>query len=236
MDLSILSIPGGAAQDHSWLAGDSSAFETAQTGTLDVSTLSAGTHYDSTTKVVPSGLAVTYDSATSKFKPFAGVNEVQTATITGIPTGGSFTLKVDGETTAAIAFDATAAAVQAALEALSNVNPGDVIVTGTNPAFTITFAGRFSASNVPTIVATASLTGGTAPGVTIATTVAGAAGLLDGFTAQSIELLREDGSLSTSVIFARVVDAVINPSRLPVAAHRAINQNTPTSGKFAFVN
>lgn len=238
MDLSILSIPGGAVQDHSWLAGDSSAFETAQSGTLDVSTLTAGTHYDSTTKVVPSGLAVTFDSGTGMFKPFAGVNEVQTVTITGTPTGGTFTLTLDGETTAAIAYNATAAAVQSALEALSNVAAGDLTVSGSaGGPYTVTFAGAYSATNVPALTASgASLTGGTSPGVTIATPTAGVAGLLDGFVAQSIELRRETGDLSTSVTFARIVDAVIVPSRLPVTAHRAINQNTPTSGKFAFVN
>lgn len=237
MDLSILSIPGGAVQDHSWLAGDSSAFETAQSGTLDVATLTAGTHYDSTTKVVPSGLAVTFDSATGKFKPFAGVNEVQTATITGSPTGGTFTLTLDGETTAAIAYNATAATVQTALEALSNVTPGDVTVSGSaGGPYTVTFGGKFTALNVPALTAAASFTGGTTPGVTIATPTAGVTGLLDGFVAQSIELRRETGDLSTSVTFARIVDAVIVPSRLPVPAHRAINQNTPTSGKFAFVN
>ena len=45
-------------------------------------------------------------------------------------TGGTFTLTFDGQTTAPIAYDATAAPVQAALEALGNVEPGDVVVTG----------------------------------------------------------------------------------------------------------
>lgn len=51
-------------------------------------------------------------------------------TIGGSPTGGTFTLSFGGQTTAGIAFNATAAAVQAALEALSNLDPGDVTVTG----------------------------------------------------------------------------------------------------------
>lgn len=45
-------------------------------------------------------------------------------------TGGTFTLTIDGETTAAIDFDADAASVQAALEALSTVGSGGVTVTG----------------------------------------------------------------------------------------------------------
>src|SRR3954465_8763162 len=53
--------------------------------------------------------------------PVAGTNEVQTITVTGTPTGGTFTLTYSTQTTAAIAYNATAAAVQTALEALSNI-------------------------------------------------------------------------------------------------------------------
>ncbi|MEC4616195.1 hypothetical protein [Tsukamurella tyrosinosolvens] len=54
-----------------------------------------------------------------------------TVTVTGSPTGGTFTLTVGGQTTAAIAYNATATAVKAALEALSNVD--SATVTGTGP-------------------------------------------------------------------------------------------------------
>jgi hypothetical protein len=104
----------------------------------------------------------------------ASVNEAQTVSITGVPTGGSFTLTFDGQTTAAIAWNANAAAVQSALVALSNIDAGDVTVTGTNPNFTVTFGGQYLYRDVPTMTKTASLTGGTAPNVTIATTATGA--------------------------------------------------------------
>lgn len=238
MDLSIQETPGGAARDYGWLAGDGSAFETAQSGTLDVSTLTSGTHYDADTKVVPSGLAVSKDAVTGMFKPFAGVTEVQTVTITGVPTGGTFTLTFDGETTAAIAYNAAASAVQAALEALSNVSAGDVTVTGSaGGPYTVTFGGKYSQQNVPAMTASgAGLTGGTSPDVAIATATAGVSGTLDGFVAHPLELLNDNGVLATSFLFARIVDAVIVPANLPVAAHRSINPNTPTTGKFAFVS
>lgn len=108
-----------------------------------------------------------------------GVNEVQTAVITGTPTGGSFTLTFNGETTAAIAYNANAAAVQSALLALSNLDTGDVVVTGTNPNFTITFGGNYASANPPQITATPSLTGGTSPSVTTATTTSGHTGETD---------------------------------------------------------
>lgn len=109
-------------------------------------------------------------------QPVCGTAEVQTVTVTGTPTGGTFTLTFDGATTAAIAFDAAAADVQSALEALANVEPGDVTATGgplPGAAVTVTFTG-FAGTNVPQMTADASgLTGGTDPDVVVATTTEG---------------------------------------------------------------
>lgn len=102
-----------------------------------------------------------------------GTNEVQTITITGSPTGGSYTLTYNGQTTSAIAYNATNSAIQTALLALSNLDTGDVVVTGTSPSFTVTFGGSKQKKNVAQITATASLTGGTTPNVTTATTTSG---------------------------------------------------------------
>lgn len=102
-----------------------------------------------------------------------GTAEVQTVTITGGPTGGTFTLTYSGQTTAAIAYNASAAAVQSALEALSNLVPGDVTVTGAGP-YTVTF--RAALGNVAQMTADATgLTGGTTPDVVVATTTQGVA-------------------------------------------------------------
>jgi hypothetical protein len=105
----------------------------------------------------------------------AATAEVQTVTITGTPTGGTFTLTFDGETTADIDFDATNAEVDTALEALPNIAVGEVTVTGgpgPGAAFTVTFA--TSVGNVPQMTADGSgLTGGTAPDVTVTTTTPG---------------------------------------------------------------
>lgn len=65
--------------------------------------------------------------------------EVQQVTLTGA-TAGTFTLTYAGATTAPIAYNATAAAVRSALEALPNLDAGDVTVTGTGP-WTVTFVG-----------------------------------------------------------------------------------------------
>lgn len=97
-------------------------------------------------------------------------NEFQTVSITGAPTGGTFTLTFDGYTTAAI--PRTGVGMQAALEALPNIEPGDVVVTGSGP-YTVEFTGQYAKKNVPQMTATSSLTGGTAPAVTVATDVQG---------------------------------------------------------------
>lgn len=95
---------------------------------------------------------------------------VWTATVTGAPTGGTFSLNVtvDGVTqkTVAIAFNASAATVDAAIEALSNVEAGDVTVTGAGP-YVITFAGTLVCKAVTVALADNNLTGGASPTVTV---------------------------------------------------------------------
>lgn len=113
-----------------------------------------------------------------------GVAEVQSITITGTPTGGSYRLRLADQTTAPIAYNALAAAIQAALEALSNVEPGDLTVTGTGP-FTVTFA--VSEGNPPQLTADGSgLTGGTDPDVTVTTTTPGTGFTSVGYAAPQV--------------------------------------------------
>lgn len=87
-------------------------------------------------------------------------NEVQLVTVTA--TGGTFTLTYSGQTTAAIAEAASEAAVQVALEALSNIAPGDVEVDGLpGGPWEVTFQGTLAATNVAQMTADAtSLTPG----------------------------------------------------------------------------
>jgi hypothetical protein len=62
--------------------------------------------------------------------PASGTNEQQTVAIDDASSSGTFTLTYSGQTTAAIAYNADAATVKSALEALSNIEVGDVAVTG----------------------------------------------------------------------------------------------------------
>ena len=94
-----------------------------------------------------------------------GFTSPKTVTITGTPTGGTFTLSVGGQTTGPIAYNATATTVQTALQALSTVGAGHVTVTGSaGGPYTITFDETVSG----TLTASASLTGGTSPAVGVA--------------------------------------------------------------------
>lgn len=110
-----------------------------------------------------------------------GANEVQLVTITGTPAGGTFTLTFDGLTTAPIAYNATAAAVQSALLALANLALGDVVVTGSaGGPYTLTFGGDFTEDDVATLTASAlGLTGGTTPAVAVTTPTPGVAGAIE---------------------------------------------------------
>jgi RHS repeat-associated protein len=95
----------------------------------------------------------------------------QQVTLTGTPTGGSFTLTLGGQTTAGLAYNADAATVQSALQNLSTVGVGNVQVTG--PAggpWRAHFTGALAGTYVPNLTGDGSgLTGGTSPAVAVAT-------------------------------------------------------------------
>ncbi len=98
-------------------------------------------------------------------------DETQLVSLTG-PSGGTFTLTFNGQTTVPVARNASATTVQTALVALSNIAAGDVSVTA--PAnggpFTIRFQGAFAAANV------AQMTAAGAGGVTASVSTLGQGG------------------------------------------------------------
>lgn len=106
----------------------------------------------------------------------AGTNEVQTVTIGGGVTGGTFTLSFEGEETTDIAYNATTGTVETALEALGTID--GVTVGGSAGAWTVTFdSSSLGATDVALLVADgSSLTGGSGSEsltVVISTNVAG---------------------------------------------------------------
>ena len=94
-------------------------------------------------------------------------NEQQTLEVTGSPTGGTFKIGFGEQYSAAIAYDADAATVEAALEAIANIGTGNVAVTGTTTK-TVEFQGDLAGQNVPLMTLyDNSLTGGSSPDVDI---------------------------------------------------------------------
>jgi hypothetical protein len=105
-----------------------------------------------------------------------GTNAVQTVSISGSPTGGTFPLTVPAVslTTAGIGYAATASQVASALNALAGVQvtaaggplPGTPVV--------VTFAGALGLQPLSTMTTSSgSLTGGSSPTASVASTVTG---------------------------------------------------------------
>lgn len=170
--------------DRPWLASLVGVQDT-NTITLDLSKFTAGVHYVAATNpllqsrnVMKSGIPLGKVTASGLYAPYSGpTSEVQTVTVTGSPTGGTYTLTFSGQTTAGIPYNATAAQVKSALEALSNVNVGDVNVTGgphPGTPVVVTFVGQYLGDDQTQMTASAAgLTGGTSPAVTVTTTTGG---------------------------------------------------------------
>ncbi|WP_050513915.1 hypothetical protein [Streptomyces capuensis] len=185
-DFQPFSYSDSVTADRPWLASLVGVQDT-NTITLDLTKFVSGVHYTPATtpwmqgrNVMKSGIPLGKVTASGLYAPYAGpTSEVQTVTVTGTPTGGTYTLTFSGQTTAGIPYNATAAQVKTALEALSNINVGDVTVTGgphPGTAIVVTFVGQYLGDDVAQMTASgASLTGGTSPAVSVATTTAGGA-------------------------------------------------------------
>lgn len=104
-------------------------------------------------------------------------NDVQTLTITGTPAGGTFTLTLNGQTTTAIAYNATATVVAAAVAALAGVGTGNVAGTGgalPGTPVVLTFQGALALQPVNVMTTSgAGLTGGSAPASAVVHTTTG---------------------------------------------------------------
>lgn len=94
-------------------------------------------------------------------------------------TGGTYTITVNGQTTAAIAHSAAAATVQTALETLSSVAVGDVAVSGgpgATAALVAVFGGALAATAVAFSTDPALLTGGAGTAAVTTITAGGEGG------------------------------------------------------------
>lgn len=151
------------------------------------------------------------------------VADVQTITINGAPTGGTYTLQGQNPnasgalfTFAALAYNATALTVQNALQLL--YGSGNVLVSGNaGGPYTVTSAGIYAGYAAPLVVSASALTGGTTPNVTIAHTTVG------NFPAQSSGLVQYNYAQSY-LTTGGLPQAIFNSPAMPLWAA------TPTTG------
>lgn len=235
MDIALHTTVAGI-DNHNWL-GSRFGTDTTQSITLDLSLFDPTTHYPN--GYLPSGMVLGKVTATGLYGPYSGTtDEVQTVTITGAPTGGTFTLTFSGQTTAAIAYNATAATVQAALAALSNIGAGNVVVTGNaGGPWTVDFVGTLANTDVAQMTHTDSLTGGSSPAVAIATTTAGGADagsdgrqVAAGFLFTIIDVSR--GSAKYGAPLLERGDIVV--AKLPANSGLDPNAQTDLASRFIF--
>lgn len=100
-----------------------------------------------------------------------GSSATQTVAVNGSPT--TWRLNYKGLPTGSITHPATPGAVQAALEGLSNIESGDVAVTGpTGGPYSVHFQGALAKDTIDDLVGTV-VAGGTNPYITVATTAGG---------------------------------------------------------------
>jgi hypothetical protein len=102
------------------------------------------------------------------------IAEVQTVTVNGSPTGGTYTLKVTGGTveTPTIAYNAAASAVQAAIRTLGGSYAQAVVAGSAGGPYTVTFP-TGSGDVTVLVIGTNGLTGGSSPTVAVTTPTAG---------------------------------------------------------------
>lgn len=154
--------------------------DSGKSGVFDASTLSANSEGFFN---IPIGSFLTssvgHDPTKVKIFQALGTNAnaVQTLTVTGTPTGGTFKLSYNGLTTAAIKYNATAAEVAAALAALTNIGALNVSTSGgALPGATVLIEFKALLGNIPQNLITVSeeaFTGGATPKAAVTTTTPG---------------------------------------------------------------
>lgn len=197
--------------DYRWLKS-ARGTEHPQSGTLDTSTFTEGTHYPN--GYFPSGLPVYFNAASGLYEPFDGstgdTSEVWTFTEGGsgltswtfTPSGGTASGSLDD--------DISAADLQTAIDA--KYGEGNIIVTGgpfATGAFTLTVNPDGELANTNLTPPTTTPTGGTGV-VTVATATGGSAGL-DGFVFHDVDATQADPAV------AILTDVTVDADYLPVA-------------------
>jgi hypothetical protein len=201
----VFSLPAVASTSVSWT---SIVVDPATTGNKAILFASAGINGAATDNVYEST-----DGGMKWASVGTGVDAVQTVTLNGNITGGSFTLTLNGKMTVAINWNNTASTlnqnIQNALDTL--LGKGNTLVTSTSSSvFTVTFVGSMAATVVNTTANSTGLTG-VAPSVSVANTAIGASGngLPSGATVGRIALAIADPSgAKAATLYASIATAI----------------------------
>lgn len=175
-------------------------------------------------------------------QPSNGASAIWILNFGGTPTGGTFTITLDGYTTAAITWSSTNATlvsnIDTALEALPNVGTGGVTTAALNMTsgigtISVTAAGNIAAKTITTPTVTSSLTG-TSPTLTVVEALAGSDASFRGCGAGTIVLDSATGNYyrntSTTLAPNWVSHGVIYNSGAPSAGTSSVNTLTVQSG------
>lgn len=158
MDLSIRSETFGG-DDQTWRAS-AEGTDSMQSITLDSSAFTSGTHYPN--GFLESGTPLAKITATGIYGPYTPASDE--VAVISTATSGNTTVTYDGESTAALALTNTTAVIgdvatlQTALNGLSNVSSGQLVVTlgsgGTAGKLIVTAGGSLANTDIGTIAAT----------------------------------------------------------------------------------
>lgn len=122
-------------------------------------------------KAIPNGCAIRIPNIYISNRLLTNQTLAFNIITSGVPTGGTFTLEISREngtvlgTTAAIAFNAAIAAIDAAIEAVTGVGTATTASGPLPAAVSVTWAGTYANERLGVRVANNSLTGGTNPQV-----------------------------------------------------------------------
>lgn len=228
MDLAIRTTDFGPDTDQGFIVKPSDITEVGCTLDLALFGLSAS---DTS---IPAGTPLGKVTATGLYGAYSGGANRTDERVT-LTEGGSgltsWTATFGGQTTASIDDDATAAQAQTALEALSTIGAGNVLVTGTSVAtgLTVTFRGDLADADVSAITTTP--TGGTGTVVVAVTTAGGAEGSSDGrqvFAGLLYDTIPTRGKVAGNVGASRIVLGAIYEAKLPTPIDTAAKADVPT--------
>ena len=189
-DPNFFSIPtdpntGGPEITQGTLTNNTNAVQTVSfggtvTGGFFLMTFSGATsnpvNYSTATATLQSNIQSALDglSSVGTGNSLVSIGEVQTLSF-GFPTGGTFTLAFEGQTTGPITYSTANSTlqsnIQTALAGLSTIGAGNVAVDATNnPTVTVAFQGSLAYQVLPVMTETDALTGATPPDLTVAIT------------------------------------------------------------------